>query len=53
MEAMLEKRKVNYFDDLEHLTKSHKKFLWIAAVAYFFDQMDNSLFSFIAPNVMA
>lgn len=42
----------NYFDGMEKLGKSHKHFLWIAAICYFFDQMDMQMFGNITPAVM-
>ena len=42
----------NYFDGMEKLGKPHKHFLWIAAVCYFFDQMDMQMFGNITPAVM-
>lgn len=39
----------NYFDGMTKLGKTHKHFLWIAALCYFFDQMDLNLFSYITP----
>lgn len=42
----------NYFDGMEKLSKSHKHFLWIAAICYFFDQMDMQMFGNITPAVM-
>lgn len=42
----------NYFDGMEKLGKTHKHFLWIAAVCYFFDQMDMQMFGNITPAVM-
>lgn len=42
----------NYFDGMQKLGKTHKHFLWIAAVCYFFDQMDMQLFGYITPSVM-
>lgn len=43
----------NYFDGMHKLGKSHKHFLWIAAVCYFFDQMDMQLFGFITPSLIS
>lgn len=43
----------NYFDGMTKLGKTHKHFLWIAAMCYFFDQMDMQLFGYITPSVMA
>lgn len=43
----------NYFDGMTKLGKPHKHFLWIAAVCYFFDQMDMQLFGFITPSLMS
>lgn len=42
----------NYFDGMEKLGKSHKHFLWIAAICYFFDQMDMQMFGNITPAIM-
>ena len=42
----------NYFDGMEKLGKPHKHFLWIAAICYFFDQMDMQMFGNITPAVM-
>lgn len=42
----------NYFDGMEKLGKTHIHFLIIATIAYFFDQMDMGMFSYIAPAVM-
>lgn len=42
----------NYFDGMQKLGKSHKHFLWIAAVCYFFDQMDMQMFGYITPAIM-
>ena len=42
-----------YFDGMEKLGKTHKHFLIIATIAYFFDQMDMGMFSYIAPSIMA
>lgn len=42
----------NYFDGMPKLGKTHKHFLWIAAVCYFFDQMDMQVFGNITPAVM-
>lgn len=42
----------NYFDGMQKLGKTHKHFLWIAAVCYFFDQMDMQLFGYITPSLM-
>ncbi len=42
----------NYFDGMTKLGKTHKHFLWIAAVCYFFDQMDMQLFGYITPALM-
>lgn len=42
----------NYFDGMNKLGKVHKHFLWIAAVCYFFDQMNMQLFGYITPAVM-
>lgn len=42
----------NYFDGMEKLGKPHKHFLWIAAICYFFDQMDMQMFGYITPAVM-
>lgn len=41
----------NYFDGMTKLGKAHKHFLWIAAVCYFFDQMDMQLFGYITPSL--
>ena len=35
----------NYFDGMTKLGKTHKHFLWIAAMCYFFDQMDMQLYT--------
>ena len=43
----------NYFDGMTKLGKPHKHFLWIAAVCYFFDQMDMQLFGYITPSLMS
>ena len=43
----------NYFDGMTKLGKAHKHFLWIAAVCYFFDQMDMQLFGFITPALIS
>lgn len=42
----------NYFDGMPKLGKTHKHFLWIAAICYFFDQMDMQMFGNITPAVM-
>ncbi len=42
----------NYFDGMQKIGKTHKHFLWIAAVCYFFDQMDMQLFGYITPSLM-
>lgn len=42
----------NYFDGMTSLGKPHKHFLWIAAMCYFFDQMDMQLFGYITPSLM-
>ncbi|WP_407309518.1 MFS transporter [Desulfosporosinus sp. SB140] len=41
----------NYFDDLE-VTSIHKLLFFIIMLAYFFEQMDNWNFGFIAPALM-
>ena len=43
----------NYFDSMTKLGKAHKHFLWIAAVCYFFDQMDMQLFGYITPSLIS
>ncbi|WP_283171556.1 MFS transporter [Curtanaerobium respiraculi] len=42
----------NYFDGMVKLSKPHKHFLWIAAVCYFFDQMNMQMFGYITPAIM-
>lgn len=42
----------NYFDGMTKLGKAHKHFLWIAAMCYFFDQMDMQLFGYITPSLI-
>lgn len=42
-----------YFDSMDKLGKTHWHFLIIATIAYFFDQMDMGMFSYVAPAVMA
>lgn len=42
----------NYFDGMTKLGKTHKHFLWIAGICYFFDQMDMQLFGYITPKLM-
>jgi MFS family permease len=44
---------VHYFDGMKKLGKTHIHFLWIAAVCYFFDQMDMQMFGFITPSLMS
>lgn len=41
----------NYFDGLE-VTSTHKMLFFIIMFAYFFEQMDNWNFGFIAPALM-
>ena len=41
-----------YFDTMDKLGKPHKHFLIIATIAYFFDQMDMGMFSYVAPAIM-
>ena len=42
----------NYFDGMQKLGRTHKHFLWIAAVCYFFDQMDMQMINNITPAIM-
>lgn len=42
-----------YFDCMTKFGKTHKHFLIIATIAYFFDQMDMGMFSYVAPAIMA
>ncbi len=42
-----------YFDSMDKLGKTHWHFLIIATIAYFFDQMDMGMFSYVAPAIMA
>ena len=42
----------NYFDDAR-IGREQKKFLWFSAIAYFFDQMDLTTFSLVAPKLMS
>ncbi len=44
---------VTYFDSMTKLGKTHWHFLIIATIAYFFDQMDMGMFSYVAPAIMA
>lgn len=39
-----------YFDGAK-LGRAHRRFLWIAAMAYFFDTMDMQLFGYVAPKL--
>ncbi|UWG98420.1 MFS transporter [Dehalobacter sp. DCM] len=40
-----------YFDGMK-LGKTHKRFLWLAAIVYIFDQADNATFMYAAPSLM-
>jgi len=42
----------NYFDNAP-IGRAQKKFLWFSAIAYFFDQMDLTTFSLVAPKLMS
>jgi Sugar phosphate permease len=41
----------SYFEGIK-VGSSHKKFLWLIAVAYIFDQVDNATFSYAAPSLL-
>lgn len=43
----------NYFDEMTKMGKVHKRFMYIAAMAYFFDLLDMNLFGKVAPSVQA
>ncbi|NLI11059.1 MFS transporter [Pelotomaculum propionicicum] len=49
-EAAVKVSSNQYFDNAP-IGKVQKKFLWFAAIAYFFDQMDNNTFSYVAPKL--
>ncbi len=52
MTALVKKSLPNYFDGYQ-IRGAQKRFLWIAAIAYAFDLMDNVIFSFVSPILIA